>query len=128
MKISLDRPTSSNSISACRPDAVTIGGVEYRRSLLVHPDRRPAYWAVPTPAALERSHLDEALSLEPEILLLGTGRRLLFPPPALYAAVVGAGVGFEVMDTAAACRTFNILLAEDRRVVAALILEGEETA
>jgi uncharacterized protein len=62
------------------------------------------------------------------VLLLGTGRRLTFPSPALFAAVTGAGIGFEVMDTAAACRTFNILLAEDRGVVAALVIDGAADA
>lgn len=124
MKLSLDRPKSSNSISACRPGAVTIGGVDYGRSLILHPQHIVTDWDVPEIAALDRARLDQALALEPEVLLLGTGRRLTFPPPALFAAVTGAGVGFEVMDTAAACRTFNILLAEDRDVVAALVIDG----
>lgn len=125
MKISLDRPNSSNSISACRPGAVTVGGIEFRHSLIVHPERIVPDWAVPNAHALDRERLDEALALTPEILLLGTGNRQVFPPAPIYAAAIRAGIGFEVMDTAAACRTFNILLAEDRRVVAALIVEAE---
>jgi uncharacterized protein len=124
MRISLDKPKSSNSISAYRPGVVTIGGVEYRRSLIVHPQRIVTDWNVPGPAALDRPRIEEALALEPEILLLGTGDRLSFPEASLYAAVVNAGIGFEVMDTPAACRTFNILLSEDRQVVAALMLES----
>ena len=62
------------------------------------------------------------LALGPEILVLGTGARHVFPPPATHTHVLSRGVGFEVMDTAAACRTYNVLVQERRRVVAALIL------
>jgi uncharacterized protein len=58
----------------------------------------------------------------PEIVLLGTGPRLRFPSPAVYASLLKARIGVEVMDTAAACRTYNILAAEGRRVAAALML------
>jgi len=102
---------------------VTVGGIDYRNSLIVAPDTLMADWPVRSIQDLVAAHLDAALELEPEVLLLGTGTRLSFPPHALYASVISRGVGFEVMDTAAACRTFNILLAEDRRVVAALIVE-----
>jgi uncharacterized protein len=128
MRISLDKPNSANSISAYRPGVVTIGGVDYRRSLIVHPQRIVTDWDVPGPAALDRPRIEEALALKPEILLLGTGHRLSFPEQSLYAAVINAGIGFEVMDTPAACRTFNILLAEDRRVVAALVIESGSPA
>jgi uncharacterized protein len=123
MRITLDRPTSSNSISAYRPGVVTIAGTDYRRSLIVSADRIVEGWDVPSIASLNRARLDEGLALSPEILLLGTGRRLQFPEPTLYAAVAAMGIGLEVMDTAAACRTFNILLSEDRPVVAALVLD-----
>jgi uncharacterized protein len=103
---------------------VTIADAEYRRSLLVSADRLVTDWPVASATSLEQAHLDAALALEPEILLLGTGARLRFPEPALYASVAASGIGFEVMDTAAACRTFNILLAEGRQVVAALVLDG----
>lgn len=71
---------------------------------------------------LTAAHLTAVLELEPEILLLGTGDRLQFPAPDILAPVHRAGVGLEVMDTAAACRTFNILVGEGRRVVAALLM------
>ena len=73
-------------------------------------------------AALESRHLDRVLALAPEIILLGTGSRLVFPPRELMLRVQARGVGMEVMDTGAACRTFNVLLAEDRVVVALLLL------
>jgi uncharacterized protein len=62
------------------------------------------------------------LALEPELILLGTGARQVFPPPAFGAQFMRAGIGFEVMDTSAACRTFNVLVGEQRRVAAILLI------
>ena len=62
------------------------------------------------------------LALDPELVLLGTGRRQIFPAASFRAQFLGAGIGFEVMDTGAACRTFNVLVAEQRRVVALLMM------
>jgi uncharacterized protein len=61
-------------------------------------------------------------SLEPELILFGSGPRQIFPPPSFGARFLRAGIGFEVMDTAAAARTFNVLVAEQRRVVALLLV------
>lgn len=69
---------------------------------------------------LSADHLQAIHKLEPELLLLGSGDRLHFPAAAQQAALVGLGIGYEVMDTAAACRTYNLLVAEGRKVVAAL--------
>ena len=63
-----------------------------------------------------------ALALEPELVLLGTGARQIFPAPSFGAQFLRAGIGFEVMDTSAACRTFNVLVGEQRRVAAILLL------
>jgi uncharacterized protein len=73
-------------------------------------------------ADLRDTHVAHILTLEPELVLLGTGTRQEFPAPAFGAQFLTAGVGFEVMDTGAACRTFNVLVSEQRRVVALLIL------
>jgi uncharacterized protein len=72
----------------------------------------------------ELTKLDAAriLTLEPEVLLLGTGVHQVFPTPAFGAQFMRAGIGFEVMDTSAACRTFNVLVGEQRRVVALLLV------
>jgi uncharacterized protein len=66
--------------------------------------------------------VSRALSLEPELVLLGTGARQIFPAPSYGAQFLRAGIGFEVMDTSAACRTFNVLVGEQRRVAAILLL------
>lgn len=120
----LDRPSSANSINACGEGVITIGGRDYRRSLIVSADTIVADWPVTSTAGLRLDELEAILALAPEVLLLGTGSRLRFPPHALYAAILERRIGFEVMDTAAACRTFNVLLAEERRVAAALVIDA----
>jgi len=72
-------------------------------------------------ADLDANHVTHLLALEPELVLVGTGARQIFPDPAFGAAFLRAGVGFEVMDTGAACRTFNVLVNEHRRVAAVLL-------
>jgi uncharacterized protein len=76
-------------------------------------------------ADLQAHHFDAIRQLEPELVILGTGRRLRFPAAAMIRVLTDAQVGVEVMDTAAACRTYNILAAEGRRVVAALLMIEE---
>ena len=91
--------------------AVILSGTE----ILSEPDMRDLSEAVKIDPA-------RILALGPEVILLGTGQRQIFPPPAFGAQFLQAGIGFEVMDTGAACRTFNVLAAEQRRVVAVLVL------
>lgn len=67
-------------------------------------------------------HFDRIVELGPEVVIFGSGRRLRFPPAAIGAHLTSLGIGIEVMDTAAACRTFNILMGEGRQVVAALLM------
>ena len=71
---------------------------------------------------LATQHLDEILSLEPEIILIGTGKQLVFPDQELISYVTAKNIGFEVMDTGAACRSYNLLIDEGRDVVACLFL------
>ncbi|KIA81251.1 MULTISPECIES: Mth938-like domain-containing protein [Chromobacterium] len=78
-------------------------------------------WAAPDFASLAAEHFEVLLAYQPEVVLFGSGKSQRFVHPKLYAALTQAGIGIECMDTQAACRTFNILLAEDRRVIAALL-------
>ncbi len=93
-----------------------------RRSLVIHPDGLIRDWAPQTLAALGHEDLTLFTELGLEILILGTGPRLEWPDPALLAPLQALGIGVEVMDTHAACRTYNILMADQRRVAAALII------
>ena len=81
-------------------------------------------WAAADFAALTQAHFDELLELKPELVIFGSGARLRFPAPALLSGLIGQRVGVESMDTAAACRTYNVLVSEGRMVVAALLPEA----
>lgn len=80
-------------------------------------------WPVKTMEELVTQHFEPVWQIEPDIVLLGTGERLVFPAMELRQDFVLKGIGLEVMDTAAACRTYNVLAAEGRRVMALLIIE-----
>lgn len=101
---------------------VTIGEQTYQHSLIIARDTLINDWR---PQAINELAIDDfqpVLDLQPEIFLLGTGSVLHFPSPALTGRLLEAGIGIEIMDTAAACRTFNILLSEERHVAAGLML------
>ena len=110
------------AVRAYEQGCVTVGETVYQTSLILTPERVIPDWRPAACEELRQEDFEPILSLHPEVVLLGTGGRLQFPAPALTARLLQAGAGFEVMDTAAACRTYNILLSEDRRVVAALLL------
>lgn len=101
---------------------VRLGVVEYRENILVTPDQIVTGWAANGFDALTEADFSALAALEPEVALLGTGATMRFPHPRLTRALTDAGIGLEVMDTPAACRTFNILAAEGRKVAAALLI------
>jgi uncharacterized protein len=102
--------------------AIHVGGRMLDRPFIVSADRIIDDWSPPPIAELAVADLEAAIALEPEVVLLGTGARQVFPSPALLRAMLARGIGLEVMDTAAACRTFNVLASEYRRVVAVLFV------
>ena len=121
MKFHLQRPTA-NVVTAMGPGWVRVGDTEYRENIVVLPDAVMPGWAPNGFTALGEPDFASLLSYKPEMVLLGTGSKQLFPHPRLLQALSAARIGVEVMDTRAACRTFNILAAEDRRAAAALIV------
>jgi uncharacterized protein len=114
--------SAGNVVTGSGPGWVRIGGDEYREGLVVAPDAIVAPWASGGFDRLSEDDFEPVRALRPEIVLLGTGARQRFPHPRLYRALTDAGIGVEVMDSAAAARTYNIVAAEGRRVAAALIL------
>lgn len=124
MKIALDNPADANLVKAYEPGRVQIRNDYYATSLIVSRDRLLTDWQPRHAAELQAHHLQAVLDIHPEVLLLGTGDRQKFPEPETFIDLMGLGIGFEVMDNAAACRTYNILLAEERPVALALILDG----
>jgi uncharacterized protein len=94
----------------------------YEHSVILSTGRPVAEWDARSFDTLTCAHFAALLELRPEIVIFGAGKSLRFPPPELTRPLAEAGVGLEVMDTGAACRTYNILIAEGRKVVAAVLL------
>jgi len=109
-------------IRAYAPGRINVNDVLITRSFIVAPDRLVEDWPPQRFEDLTAESLKAALALEPEILIIGTGKQQHFLGGETMAALGRGGVGVEVMDTAAACRTYNVLLSEDRKVVAALLM------
>lgn len=122
MQISLDAGTSSYRISGYGVGFITVNEERVERSLLVMPEQLLTDWTPESFEDLRPEHLDAVLSHGPEIVLLGTGAEQHFPDTQVLMPFFNKGIGFEVMDTRAACRTYNILMAEGRRVAAALLM------
>lgn len=102
---------------------IGIGDTEFDRSIAVTVDEILEDWTSPGVAELDIAHLRPLLNRQPDIVVLGTGWSPALPPRELTFAMARLGIGFEVMDTPAACRTFNILAAEGRRPAAILTID-----
>jgi uncharacterized protein len=119
MQLSRDSSTV-NLIRAWEPGRVRIADRWLAGNVIVGNDRIVEGWTSVQPHELMIEHLEPAFALEPTIIVLGTGNERLLPDVELMAAAADRSVGLEIMSTPAACRTFNVLLSEQRRVVAAL--------
>ena len=120
MKLHLTRPEGRNLFTGYGAGYVAINEQRHEHNIVVAPDQPVRQWDAETFDALTPDHLRAVLELKPEIVILGTGERQRFPASHLTRVLAEASVGFEVMDTKAACRTYNILVAEGRQVVAAI--------
>lgn len=112
---------NARRISSYRSGEIVIAGTAYRGSVLVSPDGRVDTWPPQAFADLAEVHFEVIAAREPEIVLVGTGARTLFPAADLLSPCTKRGIGVEIMDTGAACRSYNFLLGEGRRVIAALL-------
>lgn len=122
MQLVHDRPQGYFFIRRCSPAAVTVIDRELTTSFIIMPDRVVERWPVDDAGAIDAAAVAVLLELEPELVLLGSGTRQVFPPREALLPLLRAGIGVEVMDNAAACRTYNLLAGEGRRIAAALIL------
>ncbi len=120
MKLHASALTHRHSFTGYGQGYVMVNGARHESSLIVLPERLQP-WPVAGFEALAEEHFALLAELKPEVVLLGTGARLRFPHPRLTAALARARIGLEVMDLQAACRTYNILVAEERVVAAALL-------
>jgi uncharacterized protein len=122
MKFTRELPANLNLIRSYETSGIRIGERCLRSSILVSAGELVEGWPPSSVAALTPEHFAAAFAWQPEIILLGTGLRQLFPAREIHAAILSRGIGFEVMDTGAACRTYNVLVSEQRRVAAGLLL------
>lgn len=122
MDLSLERPEGFLYVRRVSAHGVTVIDRELTCSFLLAPDRAVEDWPVTAADVLDADHVDALLALQPELVVLGTGERQAFPAAAFMAGFLRKGIGIEVMDNAAAARTYNLLAGEGRRVVAGFIL------
>ena len=125
MDLSLDRPESFLFVRRTAKDRITVVDRDIDASFLLAPDQLIENWPVADARMLAPAHADPILELQPELVLLGSGERQVFPPAAFLAAFLSRGIGIEVMDNAAAARTYDLLAGEGRRVVVGFILPSE---
>jgi uncharacterized protein len=123
VKLHLSNPAGLNLFTAYGDDYVAVNKEKHSKNLIVRPESIIFEWSTATPATLAGNDMAKLLELGSEIILLGTGRHQRFPPGALMRPFAPAGIGLEIMDLRAACRTYNILAAEGRKVAAALLFD-----
>ena len=120
MKLHASAPSGAQMVTAYGDDYVTVNGVRYEDSIVVLPGRVQP-WDARSFDSLAEQHFMELREVGAEIVILGTGAKQRFPHPRLTAPLARSGIGLEVMSLQAACRTYNILVAEERKVAAALL-------
>jgi uncharacterized protein len=125
MKLTDDSGPGIKLVRAYQPGEIRVGDDILHRSCLLCADRVVDDWRPQTLNELQVEDLEAIFALDPEVVVLGSGSRQKFPAHALLAKILSRGIGCEVMDTGAACRTYNVLVSEDRRAVAALFLQDD---
>ncbi len=123
MKLHAERIEGTNAIARHGPDGVLVNGRQHTHSVVVPWMGAVTAWPVSCFDALDANHFEALAELAPELVIFGSGARLRFPPPRALRPLIERRIGIETMDTAAACRTYNVLLSEGRTVVAALLFE-----
>lgn len=122
MQFSLDHSAASYTLRSYLPGKLQINDTVYTQNLIISPHTLIESWPVSSISNLKITDLTCIEALHPEVVLLGTGSQLIYPHPALLAYFTQRRIGIEVMNTAAACRTFIALASEGREVVAALFI------
>lgn len=123
MSLTLDENSAHYQVRAYKPGFIQINDTTYTHSLIVAPQTLICDWPPQSLADLTYDNLKIILTLKPDILLIGTGAKLVFPKIEIYGELINQGIGIEIMNTHAAARTYNALTAEDRKVAAALIIQ-----
>jgi len=123
MSLTLDENRATYQIRAFRPGYIQVNELQLTCSIIISPNKLITDWQPQSIDELTHDHLQCIIPLKPAVLLIGTGTTMSFPPLEIYGDLINQGIGVEIMDTSAACRTYNALTAEDRNVMAALIIK-----
>ncbi|MCW8944302.1 MAG: Mth938-like domain-containing protein [Sedimenticola sp.] len=121
MKFSVADQSKGNMIHSYTEENVVVNGINFTTSLVIMEEKVISDWRPASFEKLTEGDFANLLEFKPDLVVLGTGPQQQFPAPSLYRALIDAGIGIEIMTTPAACRTYNILTSEGRRVVAALL-------
>ena len=124
MKLQSDPHSGANTITGYGDGYVEINKTPYAHAVILSSDGAILEWPVQSFDGLEAAHFAQMVDLKPELILIGTGSKQRFPKPELLKSLISAKIGFEIMDSQAACRTYNILVGEGRQVLLALIVES----
>jgi uncharacterized protein len=123
MKFQPDTPQGVNVISRHEPGRLWVGATSFAHSVLVPWNGAVQAWHTGPFETLSAEHFERIAALAPEVVIFGSGARLRFAKPALMRSLIERGIGVETMDTGAACRTYNVLVSENRNALAALLVE-----
>ncbi|RDH85288.1 MAG: hypothetical protein DIZ80_02405 [endosymbiont of Galathealinum brachiosum] len=122
MKFSEDYAIGTNVIRSFTENTIDVNSQTYSNSLIVGNNLLIADWGIKHIDELTPENWQELVQHKPEVILIGTGKSLTFPHPSSYATAIELGIGVEFMDSGACCRTYNVLVSEDRVVIAGIIL------
>ncbi len=123
MKLQPDKQPSLNTVSAYGQDYIEINAQRYTSSVFLSPESPVIEWSCTRFEDIKTEDFEQIAKLGPAVVIFGSGDRIRFPQPALIAPLIARNIGLETMDLQAACRTYNVLMAEGRKVVAALLIE-----
>ena len=123
MELQLEKDPLGYRVGSFVDNTVSIEGVRYTTSLIITPEKVVRDWPPQHPGRLTIDDFGIILTLNPELILVGTGNALMFPDPVILKGAIRVGIGIDFMDSRAACRTYNILAAEGRHVAAGIIIE-----
>lgn len=127
MKLHASTTKQYQTVTGYDDSGVEINAERFDFSLIVMPETAPRPWPAPTFESLTAEHFEQIEADQPDVVILGTGARQRFIHPRLVASLSARQIGVECMDSQAACRTYNILMGEGRKVTLALIIESKQT-
>ena len=123
MKFAEDHNDSNYQITGYDSDGVEINGLMHKQSFILSPMQLINDWQPQSLSALTVEHLEAFYEMKPEVIILGTGAKQIFPGREILKYLVQKRIGYEIMDTQAACRTFNVIMGEGRTVVAGMFIK-----